>query len=262
MRDSREFQPDNETEAWLQEFDRQEIDAQDARSMWALKYRGRLSSTLRVLRDLPPGARVLEVGASQANASLLAAEAGLVAVALDRNTQPLRYAFRKHSRGEFSAVCADALALPFAARTFAAVVATEILEHLPEPVLALTEIRRVLAPGGLLIVTTPNVRYLSEQLPSYAQRPADAQALPEADASGHLFAFTLEELRALLGECGLEVQQARYEGSVVMSDKLVLKRLLPVGLLHRLSGLLTRLPGGARLAYSCLAVGRRPLDST
>ena len=261
MRDSRELQPVNETEAWLQEFDRQQIDAADERSMWALKYRGRLCSTLRMLQGLPRGARVLEVGASQANASLLAAEAGLEAVALDRDTLPLRYAFRKYTHGDFSAVCADALALPFAGATFAAVVAAEILEHLPEPAAALMEMRRVLAPGGLLIITTPNVNYLHERLPSYANRPAEAQSLPAADAHGHLFAFTKAQLRALLGECGLQVMQIRYEGSVMMSDKVLVKRLLPVGLIHALSRLSTRLPGGACLAYTCFAVGRRPVDS-
>ena len=261
MRDCHEIQPDNEVEAWLRGFDLQEIDARDARSMWALKYRGRLAAALEVLCSLPSGARVLEVGASQANASLLAAESGLMAVALDRTTEPLRYAFRKHTHGDFAAVCADALELPFAGETFDAVVATEILEHLPEPAAALVEIRRVLAPGALVIVTTPNARYFSEPLPSYANRPADAQALPEADASGHLFAFTLEELGALLGECGLQVQEARYEGSVLLSDKLPLKRLLSVKWIHRLSRLATRLPGGARLAYSCFAVGRRSMDS-
>ena len=155
-------------------------------------------------------------------------------------------------------VCGDALALPFGEGTVEAVLGLEILEHLPEPEAALRELRRVLAPGGLLIVSTPNAEYLSETLPSYRRRPADLQALPEADGSGHLFAFTLGELRDLLGDCGFREVRARYEGSVVMSDRLPLKCLLSVAALRRLSRAVTRLPGGARLSYSCFAVARAP----
>lgn len=47
---------------------------------------------------------------------------------------------------------------PYADNTFDVVLFCEILEHLlADPVHALTEIRRVLKPGGTLIVTTPNV---------------------------------------------------------------------------------------------------------
>jgi SAM-dependent methyltransferase len=45
--------------------------------------------------------------------------------------------------------------LPFAAGTFDAIIAAEVLEHLIEDHLALLELRRVLAPHGRLIVTVP-----------------------------------------------------------------------------------------------------------
>lgn len=256
MKHSATLTPDNDYEAWLQEFDLRELDAPDRRSMWSLKYCGRIESVLEILRRLSPGARSLEVGASQANTSLLAAEAGLTAVALDRDPRGLRYAWRKHTSGSFLTVCGDALQLPMPDGGFDVVLGLEILEHLPEPAVALREMKRVLAPGGLLVVTTPNAAYFSETLPSYTQRPSDLTALPEPDGSGHLFAFTLSELCSLMGEAGFETVLARYEGSVVMSDRLPLRRLLPVRWVHALSRLLTRLPGGQRLAYSCFVVGR------
>ena len=261
VKNSRDVIADNEYEAWLQEFDQRELDAADRKSMWSLRYCSRMASVQRVLRQLPAGARVLEVGASQANATLLAAEAGLQAVALDRDARALRYAWRKHTHGQFAAVCGDALALPFGERQFDALLAMEIFEHLPEPPLALAEMRRVLCPGGLLVITTPNARYLSEDLPSYSQRPEHQEAMAEADGSGHLFAFTLPELTDLLSAGGFEVLQAGYEGSVVMSDKLPLKRLLPAAWLTGLSHSFTRVPGTSRLAYGCFVVGRRPVDS-
>lgn len=49
----------------------------------------------------------------------------------------------------------DLLALPFAANSFDGVVLTEVLEHCMDPVGAVAEVRRVLKPGGLLLVTSP-----------------------------------------------------------------------------------------------------------
>jgi SAM-dependent methyltransferase len=49
---------------------------------------------------------------------------------------------------------ADAHRLPFAGATFERVLSIEVLEHLCDPVRAIDEMRRVLAPGGLLLLTT------------------------------------------------------------------------------------------------------------
>ncbi len=52
-------------------------------------------------------------------------------------------------------VLADAERLPFADGSFGTVVLTEVLEHFRDPRPLLAELRRVLAPGGVLIGTTP-----------------------------------------------------------------------------------------------------------
>jgi SAM-dependent methyltransferase len=48
--------------------------------------------------------------------------------------------------------CASAKALPFCDNTFDAVWTITVLEHVPDPQLALSELRRVLRPGGLLFL--------------------------------------------------------------------------------------------------------------
>jgi SAM-dependent methyltransferase len=50
----------------------------------------------------------------------------------------------------------DCLALSFPDGTFDAVVSMETIEHLPEPDRFLDEVVRVLRPGGLLLLSTPN----------------------------------------------------------------------------------------------------------
>ena len=50
-----------------------------------------------------------------------------------------------------------ASSLPFADDSFDVVVAGEVIEHVPHPDLMLSEIRRVLAPSGRLVLSTPNI---------------------------------------------------------------------------------------------------------
>lgn len=52
-------------------------------------------------------------------------------------------------------VKADLCALPFADNEFDGVVLTEVLEHCKNPFQAMSEVRRVLKPNGLLLVTSP-----------------------------------------------------------------------------------------------------------
>ncbi len=69
-----------------------------------------------------------------------------------------------HSPHDIASVDAIASAqrLPFRDDTFDCVLCTEVLEHLPNPVQALTEFRRVLKTGGRIFLTTPFFNPLHE----------------------------------------------------------------------------------------------------
>lgn len=77
-------------------------------------------------------------------------------------------------------VLAEATALPFPDASFGSVALLYVLYHLPDPVLALSEARRVLNPGGLIAVAAPS-RYDSPELAAALPRPPltfDAELAP------------------------------------------------------------------------------------
>jgi SAM-dependent methyltransferase len=63
-------------------------------------------------------------------------------------------------------VLGDATALPFASMAFVAVVAVNVLDHLADPRVAISEAHRVLRPGGLFVAATAS-RYDSPEFAPY-----------------------------------------------------------------------------------------------
>lgn len=54
-------------------------------------------------------------------------------------------------------IMADARNMPFPKNKFSTVISVSVLEHIPQPQLAIKEVLRVLKPGGLFILTVPTV---------------------------------------------------------------------------------------------------------
>ena len=102
----------------------------------------------------PPPARVLEVGAGTGVMSLLIAELGFELTATDISRAMLQEARRKAGQRGAGVVfeIADAEVLPFKEGAFDAVFGRHILWTLPHPERALREWRRVLKPGGTLVL--------------------------------------------------------------------------------------------------------------
>ncbi|MDG4829322.1 class I SAM-dependent methyltransferase [Solwaraspora sp. WMMD1047] len=104
------------------------------------------------LAGLPEGP-VLDLGCGAGRDAQLAAATGRTVVLADVTPALLTAtATRLASR---SAVCCDALALPFRAGAFAGIIASGVLLHLPKPYTAgaLEGIRRVLVPGGRALIS-------------------------------------------------------------------------------------------------------------
>lgn len=98
------------------------------------------------------GTTVLDVGSGPGAVTAELAARGLTVVAVDIMAESAR---RASLRGLIPAV-ADAHLLPFRDNSFDAVLALDVVEHLFNPQLFMSESRRVLKPGGFLIIDIPN----------------------------------------------------------------------------------------------------------
>jgi len=88
----------------------------------------------------------------------------------------------------------DGCRLPFSDGSFDLGVMNHVLEHVPEPVRLLKEIRRVLVPGGRLYLETPGPRSL---LPRVSRRFAGTVTFK--DDPTHLQPYSVDEL-AIAGD--------------------------------------------------------------
>ncbi len=106
---------------------------------------------------LVKGKRVLDVasGVGYGSDMLKAAGAALV-VGVDRSQEAVAYGQHRHSSANPDYVVADVESLPLGDRQFDVVVCFETIEHINDPQRFLSEVKRLMRPNGLLIVSTPN----------------------------------------------------------------------------------------------------------
>jgi len=99
-------------------------------------------------------------------------------------------------------IAGDATKLPFADNTFDRIIASEVLEHVPDDHAALNELTRVLKPGGVLAATVPT--WLPERI--CWGITSDFHA-PTA-VGGHVRIYTRAEMRAKMTSAGLSPTDA------------------------------------------------------
>jgi SAM-dependent methyltransferase len=110
------------------------------------------ASRLRWLRSFVPRGRVLEIGTGYGALARRASERYSV-VGLDLDSRVVASAFEGTP---VHGVAGSAGALPLASDAFDLVLCIDVIEHLPEPESCLSEIGRVLRPGGYAYFSTPN----------------------------------------------------------------------------------------------------------
>jgi len=121
-------------------------------------YRGRRSVLERVVAQLrlPARAQILDAGCgSGRNMVELAHHGTVTGIELSATSASLA---RARNTGEV--IEGSVLQMPFAADSFELAASLDVIEHLEDDLSALRELRRVVAPGGALLVTVPAYQWL------------------------------------------------------------------------------------------------------
>jgi 2-polyprenyl-3-methyl-5-hydroxy-6-metoxy-1,4-benzoquinol methylase len=103
------------------------------------------------------GLKGLDLGCGSGWFSKKALERGIQLTSLDISQNLARITQKRTSS---NAVVADAVSLPFSENSFDIIISSEMIEHLGDVEHGIREISRVLSPGGILVLTTPNRHWL------------------------------------------------------------------------------------------------------
>jgi len=150
---------------------------------------------------VPTGARVLDVGSGEGGLALELSNRGCEVVCLELDPVLASEAERRGLDVRAVDVSKDALS---ELGTFDVVVCADVLEHLRDPAAVLARLRRLLRPGATLLVSIPNVAFVSVRLGLLLGR-FNYQAEGLLDAT-HLRFFTHSTSRDLLEGAGYKIE--------------------------------------------------------
>lgn len=120
---------------------------------------GRLDVVRRQLQQIAGGRknlRILNVGAGTGGTVDMLAAFGAIDH-VDMADEAIAYLHALHIP---NVIQADAVKLPYADNTYDIVIALDVLEHIEDDLAALNEWRRVLRPGGEVVLTVPAYQWL------------------------------------------------------------------------------------------------------
>jgi SAM-dependent methyltransferase len=195
---------------------------------------GQHLSRYRFAQQFAADARVLDVACGSGFGLSLLGECARLTVGVEIDGEAARQA-RSRARSDSQAVArADGCRLPFHSGSFSLITSFETLEHLHERPRFLGELRRVLAPGGTALISTPNAAI---------SRPVNGKPRNPFHVHEYVAAELREELRAHFTEVQLvgQVLDGRFGISPFWLEQQLVPRtprnnarLLARWVLHRL----------------------------
>jgi len=161
------------------------------------------------MRHLPKpptnGGRLLDVGFGNGGFLKLATEMGWQAEGIDFDPKAVALA---QSRG-LNARCASAADLSAQHEQFDIITLSHVIEHVPDPIALLEDLYRLLKPGGLLWLETPNLDSLGAKRFGRNWRGLETPR--------HLVLFNPASLRMSLENVGFQQINQHWHGAIALS---------------------------------------------
>jgi SAM-dependent methyltransferase len=165
------------------------------------KKRARCTRWVRRLRRRHVGAgRWLDVGCSAGFVVEAAAAAGFEAYGVELEAAAVAFARDTLKLG--NVVCGTLEAQDYPAAHFDVVTMYDVIEHVPDLNATVAELARILAPGGVIEIRTPDVGHFTT--------PRALDTWPEIKPSEHLYYFDRSTLPLLFARHGLAVRERRF----------------------------------------------------
>jgi 2-polyprenyl-3-methyl-5-hydroxy-6-metoxy-1,4-benzoquinol methylase len=170
-------------------------------------------------------ARVLDVGCGEGRFAAELARRGFPVVGVDVAEEPLRRARAREPALEVRIVPAEGQ-WPLADASFDVVWAGETIEHVADTVGWLSEVHRVLRPGGRLLLSTPAHGRLRMLALALSGTRFDRHFDPRAD---HLRFYSRRTLARLLADLGFREIEVRGAGGIPLAPRLLLASAVRAG---------------------------------
>lgn len=128
----------------------------------------------------------------------------------------------------------DAEHLPFPDGSFTKLICSEVIEHIPDPMPLLNEIKRVLVPGGTAVFTVPNLNSRGTLWKRMVYGFKEPPFSPLSDFSmdgihehgdAHVHQFTIPRFRKLIEDAGFSVS---YTGGAAFIDGPKIGRIIQI----------------------------------
>jgi SAM-dependent methyltransferase len=207
-----------------------------------------------------PKGEILDIGCGTGLNSKQLHRAGYTVTGIDLSPS----AINQYMKSDFSGAVVDIeQGLPFAPASFDSVWISEVIEHIVEYKTLLSEISRVLKPGGRVYLTTPNSAFWAYRLLSLLGRAPSEQQHPY-----HVRFFSYRMLEAALATAGFQVSHSLGQNVYLIFPAFVIRtidrlphfirltiyRALQAIAMHRVPGLIH---GDKLIAYRFGLRGRR-----
>lgn len=180
-----------------------------------LSFRRRIITLLKYL-DVKPTDKVLDAGCGEGFYLMLLDELyGCHITGLDNDPQILELAKKWVGKKEnIRLLVGDVTDLPFEDESFDKIILSEVLEHVPDDTKALSEVYRVLKPGGVLGITVPNRDYpfLWDPFNWIREHLGLGHFNPDSGFFGgiwamHLRLYHFSEIKKLVEEAGFSIEK-------------------------------------------------------
>ncbi|MBY5959492.1 class I SAM-dependent methyltransferase [Membranicola marinus] len=130
-----------------------------------------------ILSKIPEdAASILDVGCGSGWLAKAKAHGDTTVISMDISSRNPVEALRQHPHPNHEALIADVYHLPLEESSIDCIVASEIMEHVPDPAMFVEKLLFVLKPGGKLIITTPYDEQIQYHLCVHCNHPTPAHA--------------------------------------------------------------------------------------